>query len=135
MIGAFTTTDALIDVMATREGRAVEIPAGNGIGNARGLARAYAAAIGEVGGVRLLKAETLAKARVSRTDQLPPLLKLPAGNGDPQRFGLGFELPRATVTDAGRRIVRSSGGRRAPGFRPPRAWLRGGLCLHLHDLG
>src|SRR5262249_10686615 len=58
-----------------------------------GLARMYAACIGDVDGVRLLNAETVDRARRSRTKNLPPLPPLAmfppaAGEG----FGLGFSL-------------------------------------------
>ena len=91
-------TEQLIDLMTRREGRAAEVPAGNGVGNARALARMYAACIGEVDGVRLLEPETLERARTPQTDTLsgPPPLP-PAPKGDAQRFGLGFELPRRLI--------------------------------------
>lgn len=44
------------------EVQAAELPASNGIGTARGLARMYAALIGEVDGFRLVTPETLASA-------------------------------------------------------------------------
>lgn len=91
-------TEELIDLMTQRAGRAAEIPAGNGVGNARALARMYAACIGEVDGVRLLAPETMELARTPQTDGLagpPPLPRAPAG--DAQRFGLGFELPRRLI--------------------------------------
>ncbi|HVN00632.1 MAG TPA: serine hydrolase domain-containing protein [Caulobacteraceae bacterium] len=96
-------TEELIEIMTGREGRAVEIPAGNGVGNARALARMYAACIGEVGGVRLLRPETVEAARAPRTDALsgPPPLP-PAPPGDAQRFGLGFELPRRLIPMLGK---------------------------------
>lgn len=97
MIHAMVSTEALIDRMAERAGRAAVVPAGNGIANARAMARLYAACIGEVDGVRLLRPETVEIARAPRTDALdgpPPLvIRGPA----PQRFGLGFELPRPTL--------------------------------------
>ena len=43
------------------------IPGANGIGNARSLARIYAATIGEVDGVRILGEETRSRATVSNT--------------------------------------------------------------------
>jgi len=97
LVEAFVSTGDLLDLMCTREGRAAEIPAGNGIGNARSLARAYAGAIGEVDGVRLLSAETIELARRPMTDALGPPPPLPPLGGAPQRFGLGFELPRGIV--------------------------------------
>jgi CubicO group peptidase (beta-lactamase class C family) len=79
----------------SREGHAAEVPAGNGIGNARSLAKVYAAMIGEVDGVRLLNAETVNEIRQAQTDDLSypwPLSDLPAKHR-PQ-FGLGYEISR-----------------------------------------
>ncbi len=90
-------TDEANRILNTREGRAAEIPAGNMIGNAASLARMYAATIGEVDGVRLLKRETMERARVPQTDGLKApgdFAKLPSN--DPQRLALGYELNRAT---------------------------------------
>jgi hypothetical protein len=55
----------------------------------------YAACIGEIDGVRLLTPETVERVRESQDEALsaPEALKPLAGPG-PQRFGLGFELPR-----------------------------------------
>lgn len=92
--------------MNLREVLAAEIPSGNGVSDARSLARMYAALIGEVDGVRLLRRETMERARAPRTDSLP-LAPYPAflrGLYAPafakelppplkQRFALGYELP------------------------------------------
>ncbi len=43
--------------------QAAQLPAANGIGSARGLARIFAAVIGEVDGVRLMPAAVMAEAR------------------------------------------------------------------------
>ncbi len=91
-----TTEDLIFTTMNRREGHAVELPAGNGIGTAAALAKMYAAAIGEVDGVRLLRRETMERARTCLTDGIgapEPLGKL-AGGREPQHFGLGFELMR-----------------------------------------
>ena len=92
----FVVTDQLIDAMNSDRFRAAEIPAGNGVGTARSLAKLYASAIGEVEGFRLVSDATLAKATAARTDGLmgPGPLARPAAAGVAQRFGLGFELPR-----------------------------------------
>lgn len=91
-------TEQLIDIMAGPEGRRAEIPAGSGVGNARALARMYAACIGEVDGVRLLRPETVEMMRAPRTDGLGAPAPLPSpAPGDGQRFGLGFELPRRLI--------------------------------------
>lgn len=69
-----------------RDVHAAEIPAANGITNARTLARVYAATIGDVDGVRLLSPEVVETARRPIT---------PAGEPDaclvfPTSFGMGF---------------------------------------------
>ena len=69
-----------------RDVHAAEIPAANGITNARSLARIYAATIGEVDGVRLLAPSTVETARRTVT---------PNGEPDaclimPTTFGMGF---------------------------------------------
>ena len=69
-----------------RDVHAAEIPAANGITNARTLARIYAATIGEVDGVRLISPETVETVRTTVT---------PAGEADaclifPTAFGMGF---------------------------------------------
>ena len=69
-----------------RDVHAAEIPAANGISNARSLARVYAATIGEVDGVRLLAPATVETARRTVT---------PDGEPDaclimPTTFGMGF---------------------------------------------
>jgi CubicO group peptidase (beta-lactamase class C family) len=49
----------------------VQLPAANGITNARSLARLYAATIGDVDGIRLLQPETVAAASVVRSEGKP----------------------------------------------------------------
>ena len=65
---------------------AAEIPAANGITNARSLARMYAACIGEVDGVRLLRPDTLAAA--TREQSAGEDLVL----GYETRYATGFQL-------------------------------------------
>ncbi|MFD5905956.1 serine hydrolase domain-containing protein [Streptomyces microflavus] len=78
----------------TRRGRAAEFPAAGGIGDARSLARLYAALVDPVDGVRLLSAATVDRARTPCTDHLPQPGALHRPDGpDRSRFGLGFELP------------------------------------------
>lgn len=67
--------------------RAAEVPAVNGTGTARALARIYAACTGKVDGVRLLEAETLEAA--SRTQARGEDVVL----GYETHFGTGFQLP------------------------------------------
>ena len=85
----------LINAAQQRRARAMELPAGNAIGNARALAKMYASTIGSVDGVRLLSDSAVRRARLPLTDDLKGPEDLRAlATGDPQRFGLGFELPR-----------------------------------------
>jgi CubicO group peptidase (beta-lactamase class C family) len=65
---------------------AAEVPAANGITNARSLARLYAACIGEVDGVRLLEPQTLAAA--TRVQSAGEDLVL----GYETRYATGFQL-------------------------------------------
>lgn len=94
-IGAHLSVDASISGFNTRRAHAAQVPAANGVSDARSLARMYAAVIGEVDGVRLLDDAAVARAAAPRTDGLPapaPFDRLPSQ--DPTRFGLGYELPR-----------------------------------------
>jgi CubicO group peptidase (beta-lactamase class C family) len=80
--GAFSGNDTF----NSRAVHAAEIPAANGITNARSLATMYAATIGEVNGVRLLSAATVDRARRTVT---------PDGEADmclmmPTTFGMGY---------------------------------------------
>jgi CubicO group peptidase (beta-lactamase class C family) len=77
------------DTVNSREWRAAEIPAANGHGTARSLARIYGALArgGELGGVRVLEATTLEAA--IREQVFGPDAVL---GGMPMRFGLGFML-------------------------------------------
>ncbi len=73
----------------TREWRAAEIPAANGHGTARALARIYGALArgGEIDGTRILRAETIDQAIVEQSNGPDAVL-----GGLPMRFGLGFML-------------------------------------------
>ncbi|MFC9434057.1 serine hydrolase domain-containing protein [Nocardia sp. NPDC057030] len=75
--------------------QAAEIPASNGIGTARGLARLYAALVGEVDGKRLLTPETLTAATREQTSGLDRVIMLP------DRYATGFMLPIADLTLGG----------------------------------
>ena len=64
-----------------------QLPAGNGMGTARALARMYAATIGEVDGIRLVDPDTLADAVVPRSEGMDLV------TGYVTRYGSGFQLP------------------------------------------
>lgn len=73
----------------SREVRAAEIPAGNGIATARSLAKLYAASVGEVDGNRVLQPETVADLSIERSNGPDKVLMIPT------RFGSGFFLSSA----------------------------------------
>lgn len=64
-----------------------QIPAANGITNARSLARLYASCVSDVDGVRILDDETVKKATEERSEGRDQTLIVPT------RFGLGFFIP------------------------------------------
>ncbi|WP_405165021.1 beta-lactamase family protein [Nocardia sp. NBC_01499] len=74
---------------------AAEIPASNGIGTARGLARLYASLVSVVDGNRLLSPETLAAAIREQTSGIDRVIMLP------DRYASGFMLPIADLTLGG----------------------------------
>jgi CubicO group peptidase (beta-lactamase class C family) len=75
------------------EHRRAEIPAMNGHGTARALARVYGALAcgGELDGVRVLAPESIERARSEQARDMDPLL------GMPLRMGLGFWLSQPEV--------------------------------------
>jgi CubicO group peptidase (beta-lactamase class C family) len=83
---AFVNPPLPAPVFNERAFHAAEIPAANGITNARSLARMYAACIGEVDGVRLLSPETLAAATSEQSSGDDLVL------GYETRFATGFQL-------------------------------------------
>jgi CubicO group peptidase (beta-lactamase class C family) len=110
-------------VWNTRAFHAAEVPAANGIGTARGLARLFAACIGELDGVRLLSPAIVAKARMPQTDTVPTVPEFTVLTDTPPRFGLGFQLPGpplVTMLGPGCFGCTGSGGRLAFAY-PERA--------------
>jgi CubicO group peptidase (beta-lactamase class C family) len=84
---AFVNPPLPAPVFNQRAFHAAEIPAANGITNARSLARMYAACIGEVRGVRLLEPKTVEAA--TRVQSAGDDLVL----GYETRYATGFQLP------------------------------------------
>jgi CubicO group peptidase (beta-lactamase class C family) len=122
VLSSFAHTGELIETMNNREARAAEVPAGNGVADAKSLARMYAATIGEVDGVRLLKPETVEKARTLRTGGM-----VPPGDfgkmqlGEPVRYGLGFEFAREVNPMLGEGSFGHAGAGGRIGFANPEA--------------
>ena len=83
----------------------VDIGASNLITDARSLARMYAATVGEVDGIRLLRPETVETARHVQTKDVPffdlPEAWTSRGLPKPMDFALGFSAPTPTSFGAG----------------------------------
>jgi CubicO group peptidase (beta-lactamase class C family) len=90
MVGAaFSNPRIPAGAVNSRAWRGAEIPAANGHGTARSLARIYGALAcgGEVDGVRILEAESITRARSEQAAGPDAVL-----GGMPMRYGLGFML-------------------------------------------
>jgi CubicO group peptidase (beta-lactamase class C family) len=124
--GAF----AEADIFNTREVRAAEIPAANGVADARSVARLYAACIGEVDGIRLLSPERLADATTQRTEG-PDIVIL---NLDLQ-FGLGFIVPSTLLQLGGPKSFGHFGMGGSAGWADPEAELAFGYVMNNMELG
>src|ERR1700722_11293613 len=120
VLHSFQHTAELIVDMNNRAGRAAEVPAGNGVADAASLAKMYAAMIGEVDGVRILKPETMEQARTLRTGAMSPagdLGKLQLGM--PLNYGLGYEFPRDVLPMLGEGSFGHAGAGGRIGFAHP----------------
>jgi len=121
-------TEALIDRMNQPVLRAMEVPAGNGIGTARALAKFYAAVIGEIDGVRLLS---------HLADRRPGRARCFEGDDPHRRHALWPRLqpaqPRPATAWAG--VFRPFRRWRTVGFCPAGEAARRRLCLHQPDRG
>jgi CubicO group peptidase (beta-lactamase class C family) len=93
-----------------RDARAAELPAANGIANARSLARMFAAIIGRVDGVRCLSAEAMNRARREQWRGLDVVM------GVENAVGLGLLLPTEWCPLGG------PGSFGTAGFGGSRAW-------------
>lgn len=77
-----------VEFLNTRAAHLSEQPAANGIANARSMAKLYAATIGEVDGLRILRDDTIAKVAQDATQGL----NAPDGKPRTARYGLGFNI-------------------------------------------
>ena len=114
--------------MNTRAFRAAEIPAGNGVTDARSLARMYASLIGDgVDGIRLLNDETMARASAEATDGRDEVMRIRT------RFGLGFSLNRdGSLGQEGAFGHGGAGG--SLGFADPKAEIAFGYVMNKMQL-
>ncbi|MCE2390253.1 MAG: beta-lactamase family protein [Proteobacteria bacterium] len=107
-----------------REVRAAEIPSSNGIGDARSLARLYAATVGEVDGLRLLEPKTVRDASASQARGPDRVLGLET------HFGSGYALPPMLGAAVGPRAFGHPGAGGSLGFADPEAGLGFGYAMN-----
>ncbi|HVE28412.1 MAG TPA: serine hydrolase domain-containing protein [Sporichthya sp.] len=111
--GAFFMTTDLMSSMSDPRLWQAQIPAANGLSNARALSRMYAACIGEVDGVRLLSPATLRAATTPNSEGIDRVLTYET------RFGLGFQLPSASRPMSGPNCFGHYGLGGSTGFADP----------------
>lgn len=114
----------------TRPVHAAELPAAGGIGDARSVARLYAASIGTVDGIRLLTSDQLRDATTQHTHG-PNIVLLNLN----LQFGLGFIVPSTLVRLGGPRSFGHFGAGGSAGWADPDAELAFGYVMNRMDLG
>ncbi len=124
--GAFSDPD----IWNSRKLHAAEVPAANGIGDARSIARLYAACIGTVDGVRILTEEQLRRATTQLTSGPNTVLL----DMDIQ-FGLGFMLRSTLIDLGGPRSFGHFGAGGSVGWADPDAELAFGYVMNRMDMG
>lgn len=118
------------DVWNSRALHAAEVPAANGIGDARSIARMYAACIGTVDGIRLIGDEQLGRALTQLTIGPNTVLL----DMDIQ-FGLGFMLRSSLIDLGGPRSFGHFGAGGSVGWADPDAGLAFGYVMNRMDMG
>jgi CubicO group peptidase (beta-lactamase class C family) len=124
--GAFSEAGA----WNSREVHAAEVPAANGICDARSLARLYAACVGEVDGIRVLTGDQVADAVTQRTEGPNRVLM-----GLDVQFGLGFMVTSSIIPLGGPRSFGHFGAGGSVGWADPDAELAFGYVMNKMDIG
>jgi CubicO group peptidase (beta-lactamase class C family) len=114
-----------VESFNTRAVRAAEIPAANGVSDARSLARLYAACVGEVDGIRVLTPTQLDDAITQHT-RGPNVVLM---NLDIQ-FGLGFMVRSSIIALGGPRSFGHFGMGGSMGWADPDAELGFGYVMN-----
>jgi CubicO group peptidase (beta-lactamase class C family) len=129
---ALTAPGGALDeqVWNLRAVRAAEVPAANGVTDARSLARMYASMIGETDGVRILGQDQLKRA----TTQLTRGPNAVLFDLDIQ-FGLGYMVPSSLIVMAGPRSFGHFGAGGSVGWADPDADLAVGYVMNRMDIG
>jgi CubicO group peptidase (beta-lactamase class C family) len=118
------------NVFNSRGVHAAEVPAANGICDARSLARMYAACIGDVDGVRLLNDAQMRDASTQRT-RGPDTVILDLD----LQFGLGFFVRSSIMTAGGEGSFGHAGAGGSLGWADPDAGLAFGYVMNRMELG
>lgn len=125
MVRALQPVTGLSGAFNSRELHAAELPAANGIGTARSLARMYAALIGDVDGMPpLLSPETVAQATTTTSRGPDKVLFVET------HFGLGFMLPSAFCPMGGQASFGHPGAGGALGFADPDVGMAFGYVMN-----
>jgi len=109
--------------------RAAEIPAANGVTDARSLARLYAATVSEVDGVRILTPDQVKAASAQRTSG-PNIVLMDLDI----QFGLGFMVP-STMMPMQPGSFGHFGAGGSVGWADPEAELAMGYVMNRMDIG
>ena len=121
---AFTNPSGLFTAANTPAFRAAEMPAANGIATARSLSRLYAACIGEIDGVRLLKPDTLELAMRTQAQGADLVV------GYETHYGTGFQLTFPSRPFAGEGSVGHYGMGGSVAFAHPERGLSFGYVMN-----
>jgi CubicO group peptidase (beta-lactamase class C family) len=113
----------------TRALHAAEMPSSNGIASARGVARIYAAMVGELDGLRILRPETLERARRVEAEGPDKVIRVP------MRFGLGFALGDTLAPACPAGCLGHPGAGGSLGFADPERQIGFGYVMNQMKLG
>jgi CubicO group peptidase (beta-lactamase class C family) len=108
----------------TRAFHATEMPAANGITNARSLAKMYAATVGEVDGIRILGADAMRAASAEAVSGSDHCLVAET------RFGMGFMLDNTTVPLVGPNAFGHAGAGGSLGHADPDSGVGYGYVMN-----
>jgi CubicO group peptidase (beta-lactamase class C family) len=132
-IKAFMNPLPLPGAFNSRAWRGAEIPAANGHGSARGLARVYSslACGGAIDGVHVLSQDAIDRARVEQRHGLDHVIPIM-----PTKFGLGFQIgTEAEPIGPNPRAFGHSGAGGSFGFADPEAGVGFGYAMNRMETG
>jgi CubicO group peptidase (beta-lactamase class C family) len=118
------------DIFNTRDFHAAEVPAAGGIGEARAIAKLYAACVGPVDGIRVLTPEQVKLATVQQTEGPNRVIM-----GLDLQFGLGFFVPSSIVNVGGPNSFGHFGAGGSVGWADPDAEFAFGYVMNKMGLG